>query len=243
MIMNIGRVDILAFGAHPDDIELGCSGTLVKHINDGYTVGLCDFTQGELGSRGSGKIRLVEAEKARNSMGALWRYNLGLADGFFEYDKETLYRIIEVIRLAKPRVVLANSIEDRHPDHARAAKLVNDACFYSGLSKIEIINNNTRLEHWRPNSLFHYVQDKDIPYTFVVDISDTMSDKIKCILDYETQFYQKDQEGPVTPISSKQFLNFVKAKAAVYGRDIQADYAEAFISSKKMGVGSLFSLI
>lgn len=235
-------VDILAIGVHPDDIELSCSGTLIKHIEKGYTVGLCDLTQGELGSRGSADIRLQEATAAQQIIGAAWRINLGMHDGFFYYDKQHLLRIIEVIRAARPKIVLANATSDRHPDHGRAAKLAADACFYSGLLKIQTKYDGEIQKHHRPAALYHYVQDRNIPYDFVVDISDHMAKKMDCIRAYGTQFAAVDGDGPQTPISTGEFIEYMYAKNKAYGRDINAKYAEAFIKVKDIGIDDLLQL-
>lgn len=236
------QVDILAIGAHPDDIELSCSGTLLKHIARGYSVGLCDLTQGELGSRGSAPQRLLEAEAAASIIGAAWRVNLGMADGFFTYDRAHLLRVIEIIRLARPSIILANAISDRHPDHGRAAHLIADACFYSGLLKIPTTYNGLDQSPHRPTAIYHYVQDRNIDYDFVVDISSFMETKIEAIKAYETQFDAVDGDGPATPISGPDFIQYMYAKNRSYGRDINAAYAEAFITTRDMGVEDLLSI-
>ncbi len=243
--MNLNKVDILAFGAHPDDIELGCAGMLIKHIKKGYSVGLCDLTKGELGSRGSGELRLVEAENARIRMGADWRINLHMKDGFFEHSYENLLAVAKIIRLVRPKVILCNAPVDRHPDHGRGSKLVLDACFYSGLKKIEIIDDSGQsLTPYRPKSVFHYIQDKELIPDFVVDITAEMDQKILCIQQFSSQFYLgEDSTENQTPISGKQFFDFVKSKNAVYGRDIQVDFAEGFITSRIIGVEDVTTLI
>ena len=244
MITEIKKVDILAFGVHPDDIELSCIGTLLKHADLNYTFGICDLTQGELGSRGSGPIRLKEAENAAIHAGATFRVNLGLPDGFITNDKTTILAIAAVIRQAKPDIVLANSIDDRHPDHARAAKIVQDACFYSGLVKIELSgSNNESLPAHRPKAVYHYIQDKLLIPDFVVDISPYIEKKIECIQKFETQFYTGDDaDGPKTPISGKDFLDYIKAKDKVFGRSTQAEYAEGFNIVRIPAVDDLFDL-
>jgi bacillithiol biosynthesis deacetylase BshB1 len=243
MVDNIGHVDMLAFGAHPDDIELGCSGTLLEHIKLGYSVGLCDFTHGELGTRGSGPLRLVEAENARIHMGANWRLNLGIPDGFFTHDKETLLKVIKVIRQATPKIILINTPEDRHPDHGRASKIVREAAFYSGLSKVSVKDDNgNEIPKWRPTTVLQYIQDKEITPDLVFDITNSIDLKIECIQKFSSQFYIGNEVGEQTPISSKQFFEFVKSKNRVYGRDIQVDFAEAFIMVRKHSVADLFLL-
>lgn len=237
------NVDILAIGVHPDDIELSCSGTLLKHIAHGKKVGLCDLTCGELGTRGSATLRLEEAEKARKLMGAMFRVNLGMEDGFFTHSKENLLSVIQIIRNSKPQIVLANAIDDRHPDHGRAAKLVSEACFLSGLPKIETYDNSGQLqEAWRPKQVFHYIQDRNIKADFIVDISAFIDEKMALINCFSSQFFNQASKEPETPISIPGFLEFIKAKNKTYGRDIPCDYAEAFTSHKLLGIKDLFDL-
>lgn len=237
------KVDILAIGVHPDDVELGCSGTLLKHIALGKTVGIVDLTQGELGTRGNATLRMEEAENARKIMGALTRENLGMADGFFQHTKENLLKISSAIRRHQPEIVLANAITDRHPDHGRASKLIADACFYSGLAKIEQKDvNGEVLEPWRPKAVYHYIQDRNIKADFVVDISEYMDKKMECILAFSSQFFVGETEGPKTPISGKDFMDYMRSKNQAYGRDIRADYAEGFTVDRDIGVRNLFDL-
>lgn len=232
------KLDILAFGVHPDDIELGCSGTLIKHIKAGYKVGLVDLTQGELGTLGSGPIRLLEAEESRKIIGASIRENLGMADGFFSHSKENTLKIIDVIRRYQPEIVIANSLEDRHPDHGRAAKLVADASYYSGLSKIK-----TNSSKWRPKAVYHFIQDYNLTPDFLVDISEHIDQKIKAILAFETQFNVSDSSQDITPISSPDFVKFIKAKSKTYGRPIGASFAEGFNVARPIGVSDLFDIL
>lgn len=237
------NVDILAVGVHPDDIELSAAGTLLAHIAKGYSVGLCDLTQGELGTRGTAELRLKEAEQARLKMGAKFRVNLNMGDGFFEINKENIYAICKVVRKYKPKIVLANAISDRHPDHGRAARLVREACFYSGLSKIIIEDEHIgALEPHRPDSMYHYIQDRNLKADIVFDISEFMDQKMACIHCFSSQFYNPDTEEPQTPISSKEFLEFIYAKNASYARDIGVKYAEAFTVNRNIGVSDLFDL-
>jgi len=236
------KVDILAIGVHPDDVELSCSGTLLKHIAKGYTVGLCDLTRGELGSRGTPELRLKEAEHARASMGAEFRINLHMEDGFMKATKENTLQLIEVIRYCQPEIVLANAIEDRHPDHGRAARFIKEACFYSGLIKIETTYNNLQQEPWRPKAVYHYIQDRNIKADFVVDVSDFIDRKMNLIMEFKSQFFSENMDGPQTPISSKSFLEFIRAKNKAYGRDIGVNYAEAFTVNRDIGVEDLFHL-
>ncbi len=238
------KVDVLAIGVHPDDIELGCAGTILKHIDLGYTVAGIDLTQGELGTRGSGAIRLVESQNAAKILGLVSRENLGMADGFFQHTKENILKISAMVRKYQPDIVLANAISDRHPDHGRASKLISDACFYSGLQRIEQVDENgDKLKKWRPKVVYHYIQDRNLKADFVVDITPFIEKKIESILAYKTQFYDPDATGPKTPISGEDFMKFNRSKNRCYGRDINADYAEGFTVERNIGVNNLFDLI
>jgi N-acetylglucosamine malate deacetylase 1 len=238
------KVDILAIGVHPDDVELGCSGTLCKHASMGYTFGICDLTRGEMGSRGSAELRKVEAKAASKILGASFRVNLEMEDCFFSHNEENIRKIAMVIRQSQPDIVLMNAIEDRHPDHGRASKLTSDACFYAGLLKIEINDEQGQpLPHWRPRVVYHYIQDRNIKADLCIDITAFFDKKIESILAYSSQFNIVDGEGPQTPISSKLFFDFVKAKAQSYGRDINAEFAEGFTVERTIGVDDLMVLI
>ncbi|MCG8329239.1 MAG: bacillithiol biosynthesis deacetylase BshB1 [Chitinophagales bacterium] len=242
------KVDILAIGVHPDDVELSCSGTLLRHIDMGKTVGLLDLTRGELGTRGSAEIRDQEAAEAARLMGAAFRKNLAMADGFFEYSRENILKIIPIIREHQPEIILANAVDDRHPDHGRAAKLVADACFYAGLIKIPTIGSDGQpQERWRPKALYHYIQDRNLHPDFVVDISEQIDRKIELIKAFKSQFYvpeaqEEFKEELSSPISSKSFMDFLKAKAASYGRVAGYDYAEGFTCDRTPGLSNLFML-
>ena len=241
------KLDILAFAAHPDDVELACSGTLLKHIAMGKKVGLIDLTRGELGTRGTAEIRDKEAAASAKLMGASARENLDLGDGFFEHSKENTLKIIRMIRKYQPEIVLANSLTDRHPDHGRAAKLVNEACFYSGLQKIVTEDQSESQMKWRPKAVYHYIQDRNLVPDFVVDITPYIEKKQELILAFRSQFYlpsaDEYKEELQTPISGKVFLDFLKAKAATYGRDAGFEYAEGFNFARIPGVNSLFDLV
>lgn len=238
------KLDILAIGVHPDDIELSCSGTLLHHIALGRKVGLLDLTRGELGSRGTAETRDEEAAESSRLMGALVRENLRMADGFFSHTEENMRKIARVIRRYQPEIILANALSDRHPDHGRAAKLTNDACFISGLLKVETQEEDgTPQAPWRPKAFYHYIQDHNLIPDFVVDISPYIEKKEELILTFKTQFYTPDQEGPKTPISGKDFLDFLRAKARVYGRHAGFEYAEGFNVSRIVGVKDLFDLV
>ncbi len=236
------KLDILAIGVHPDDVELSCSGTCLKHIAMGKKVGLLDLTRGELGTRGSAEIRDDEAAEAARLMGAVCRENLGMADGFFENSKDNKLKIVEAIRKYQPEIVLANALEDRHPDHGRAAQLVNDACFLSGLVKIPTCTDAGPQEHWRPKAVYHYIQDRNLKPDFVVDITPYMDKKMELIFAFKSQFYNPGSNEPISPISEKSFIDFIKAKNRSFGRSAGVEFAEGFNVARTMGVNSLFDL-
>lgn len=235
-------MDILAFAAHPDDIELSCSGTIMKAISQGKKVGVIDLTQGELGSRGTIETRYAEAGEASTLMGLSTRENLKMADGFFAINEENIRLIIQMIRKYRPQIVLANAIEDRHPDHGRAAKLVSEACFLAGLRKIETVLNGQIQEVYRPKAVYHYIQDHHIKPDFVVDVTEFVDRKIEAIKAYKTQFYDPNSNEPETPISGAEFLDFIKGRMLQFGRPIRAQYAEGFTVERIPGVEDLFDL-
>lgn len=235
-------VDILAIGVHPDDVELSGSGTAIKHIQMGYSLGLLDLTQGELGTRGTAEIRLQEAEDAARIMGAQFRENLGLKDGLFEINEESLIKVIVAIRKHKPRIILANAIDDRHPDHGRAAKLVHQAAFLSGLRRIETTLDGEPQEKWRPDNIYHYIQDRSLTPDFIVDIGDVIEKKMEVIQAFKSQFYDPDSKEPSSPISGKDFMEFIIAKARTYGREAGFEYGEGFNVHKRIGIKDLFDL-
>jgi bacillithiol biosynthesis deacetylase BshB1 len=237
------KVDILAVGVHPDDIELSCAGTLLSQLNRGYSVALCDMTQGELGSRGSGPLRLEEAEAARKIFGVKHRENLGLADGFFQKDEKSLKALIEVIRVYQPDIVLANAIADRHTDHGKAADFIKEACFLSGLIKIETQRNGQVQQAWRPQAVYHYIQDYYHHPDFIVDISPYFQKKVETILAYSSQFYNPKSDEPETPISTKGFMDFIEGRARQFGRLIGVEYGEGFTTSRPIGVTDLKSFL
>lgn len=236
------KVDILAIGAHPDDVELSCAGTLAKEISRGKKVAILDLTQGELGTRGTSEIRAVEAKQAAAILGVSARYNLNFADGFFRNDKEHQLKLIAYIRLLKPEIILCNAVEDRHPDHGRAAKLVTESCFLSGLQKVQTVHEEQHQDAWRPKQLYHYIQWNDAKPDFVVDISDQIKTKIQVVKAYESQFY-KSGTTPNTPISTENFLNSITYRAADLGRLIGVDYAEGFTTSRLLAVNYISDLI
>lgn len=230
------KLDILAIGIHPDDVELSCSGTLLKHIAQGKKVGILDLSQGELGSRGSGELRLVEAANAAKILSVSVRENLGFADGFFTNDKEHQLEIIKMIRKYQPDIILANAPSDRHPDHGRASDLISEACFYAGLLKIETQLDGDNQEKWRPKAVYYYIQDRYLKPDFVVDVTEHVPTKIASIKAYASQFYDPNSTAPETPISGEKFFDFIKARMMTYGRDIGVDYAEGFVAERVVGV-------
>ena len=231
------KLDILAIGVHPDDVELSAAGTILKHIALGKKVGILDLTRGELGTRGSAELRTREANAAAKILGLSVREQLNMADGFFENNEAHQKQIIEIIRKYQPEIILCNAITDRHPDHGRAAKLTTDACFYSGLVKVD-----TNQAAWRPKAVYHYIQDNFIEPDFVIDITSQMDKKMESIMAYSSQFFDPNSKEPVTPISSKNFMEYIKAKGSLFGRAINVDYAEGFTANRYIGVENLFDL-
>lgn len=239
------KLDILAFGVHPDDVELGCSGTLMAAIADGKKVGIIDLTRGELGTRGTADTRKAEAARAAEIMGVSIRENLEMADGFFQNDETNQRKVITAIRKYQPDIILANAPEDRHPDHGRSAKLVADAAFLAGLRKIETVVNDISQPIWRASYVFHYIQDRFIQPSFVIDITDYMDRKIESVLAYSTQFFHPDSQNqePQTYISSPKFLETVKARALMLGKRIGVGYAEGYITEKIIGLKGFDAII
>lgn len=236
------KLDILAVGVHPDDVELSCSGTLLKHISMGKICGILDLTRGELGTRGSAEIRMKEASEAAKILGVSLRENLGMADGFFCNDKEHQLKIIQIIRKYQPEIVLCNALTDRHPDHGRAGQLVSEACFYSGLRKIETKLDGAEQLAWRPKTVYHYIQDRHLKPDLVIDVSPFVEKKMEAIKAFSSQFYDPNSNEPESPITTKNFFEFVKAKMTVFGRDAGYEYAEGFNVERTIGVDSLFDL-
>ncbi len=237
------KIDILAIGIHPDDVELSCSGTIAKHIAFGKKVGILDLTQGELGTRGNAELRSKEANEAAIILGVSFRTQLNLKDCFFENNEENQKKIIEIIRKHQPEIILCNAISDRHPDHGRASKLVSDSSFYSGLIKIETHSDNKIQQAWRPKAVYHYLQDQFIHPDFVIDISDFIDIKHKAIMAYSSQFYNPSSNEPETPISSKHFIETINSKMSILGRDIGVKFAEGFTVNRYPGINSLFDLV
>lgn len=241
------KLDILAIGVHPDDVELGCSGTLINEIKLGKKAGIIDLTRGELGTRGTIETRFTEAANAAMLMGVHMRDNLQMRDGFFTNDEAHQLKLIAAIRKYQPDIVLGNVLNDRHPDHGRAGKLIADSCFLAGLAKIETTDEHGQPQaRWRPSYVFHYIQDWYHEPDLLIDISDVFEQRMKAIQAYGTQFHSKAGEGdcePQTYISTPDFLESVIARARMFGKRIGVKYAEGFISEKKIGISSLSALI
>ncbi|SFF34211.1 bacillithiol biosynthesis deacetylase BshB1 [Flavobacterium xueshanense] len=237
------KLDILAFGAHPDDVELGCAGTILKEISLGKTVGIIDLTRGELGTRGSAEIRDQEANAAAKILGVSARENLEMRDGFFVNDEKHQLEIIKMIRKYQPAIVLCNAIDDRHIDHAKGSKLVSNACFLSGLMKIETSLEGKQQKAWRPKLVYHYIQWKNIEPDFVVDITGFTDKKIESILAYGSQFYDANSNEPESPISSKNFLESLNYRSRDLGRLTGVDHAEGFTVERYLAVNSLGDLM
>ena len=238
------KLDILAIGVHPDDVELSCSGTLIASVNQGKKVGIVDLTRGELGTRGTPEQRIIEANNAAKIIGAIVRENLGMQDGFFANDNEHKLKLIAAIRKYKPEILLGNAIADRHPDHGRAGQLIYDCCFYSGLRKIETFDEQGNLqEAWRPKHLLHYIQDRFYQPTIVFDISNHFETKMKSIKAYESQFYNHNSNEPKTYIASETFLESIKSRDMNTGKIINVQYAEGFFTHNAPGISDLSALI
>lgn len=231
------KLDILAIAAHPDDVEISAGGTVLKSIEQGKKVGIVDLTQGELGSRGSGELRLVEAAAASKILGIHARENMGFADGFFKDDQASMLKLIDVIRKYRPEIVLTNAPSDRHPDHGRASKFVRDACFYSGLRKIE-----TDHDYWRPKNVYMFNQDYYNKPDFVVDVTLHWEKKMEALRAFSSQFYDPNSKEPNTPISGQEFFDFLKARAMEFGRPAGFLLAEGFMTDRAIGVSDLFHL-
>jgi len=237
------KLDILAFGAHPDDVELGCGATIAKEIALGKKVGIVDLTRGELGTRGSADLRDIEAKNAAKILGVTVRENLAFADGFFTNDKIHQLEIIKMIRKYQPEIVLCNAIDDRHIDHPKGSSLVSNACFLSGLIKIDTNVKGKQQEKWRPKKVYHYIQWKNIEPDFVVDVTGYVDKKKKAVLSYASQFFDPKSNEPETPITSKNFIDSIDYRARDLGRLIGVDFAEGFTSERYVAVENLDKLI
>jgi bacillithiol biosynthesis deacetylase BshB1 len=237
------KLDILAIAAHPDDVELGCAGTLLVHRRAGRKVGVIDLTRGELGTRGSADQRDQEAADASRVLGLSARENMRFADGFFENNREHQLQLIAAIRRYQPEIVLTNAVEDRHSDHGRASKLVSDSCFLAGLVKIETTDGGKRQAAWRPKAVYHFIQDRLLVPDLVVDVTDVWEQKIDSIRAYKTQFFDPASQEPETHISKPDFLNFIEARALELGHSIGVRYGEGFTKERNLGVRNLFDLL
>lgn len=238
----MSKMDILAFGAHPDDIELSCAGTLIGQVAQGYRCAAVDLTHGELGTRGTPQLRLQEAQAAAKIMGLSARENLGFADGFFRNDREHQMAIVLMIRRYRPKIVLANAPQDRHPDHGRAALLVKEACFLAGLRQIQTEDEGLAQEAYRPEQLLHYIQFQNLSPDIIMDISGHLEQKLAAVEAYASQFYDPNSNEPETVISSKGFLDSIRYRAADMGRLIGVAYGEGFIKSQDLGLGNIMNL-
>ena len=241
------KLDILAIAAHPDDVELGCSGTILMEIKNGKKVGIIDLTQGELGTRGTMETRQKEAANAAKVLGVAIRENLRMDDGFFQNDRENQMKLMRVIRKYQPEIILGNALEDRHPDHGRAARLISDAAFLSGLIKIETQGDNGKPQSaWRPKYVFHFIQDRYLNPSFVIDITDVFEGKMESIACFASQFYVNgagDGDEPQSYISTPEFLESVVARARMMGKKIGVKYGEGFLTEKSIGFKNFDSLI
>lgn len=238
------KLDILAIGAHPDDVELGCGATIAKEIANGKKVGIIDLTRGELGTRGTAETRDEESKQAAKVLGVSVRTNMEFADGFFANDKTHQLELIKMIRKYRPEIVLCNAIDDRHIDHGKGSKLVSDACFLSGLLKIDTKcpDDDGWQEPWRPNHVYHYIQWKNIEPDFVVDVSGFIDKKMKAVLAYKTQFFDPKSKEPETPISSKNFTDSIEYRARDLGRLIGVEHGEGFTVERYVAVDSLYDI-
>jgi len=237
------KLDFLVFAAHPDDAELACSGTIASHVATGYNCGIIDLTKGEMGTRGTVELRMAEAEKSSNILGLKVRENLGFADVKFVNDWTHQMEVVKMIRKYQPTIILANAIRDRHPDHGKAAELLQQSYFKSGLAKIETEVDGVKQEPYRAKQLYHYIQNDYIDPSFIVDISDFWDKKINSILAFKSQFHNPNSNEPETFISSDRFIDSIEARAKEFGHRIGVKYGEGFTMSTTPGVADLFSLI
>lgn len=237
------KLNILSITVHPDDTELCCAGTLLKMMDMGYTAGIIDLTKGELGTRGSGELRLKEADAAADVLGVAVRENLGMPDGFFKQTRKNLLKVVRVVRKYQPDIVLANALSDRHPDHGRASKLVSDACFLAGLVKVKTEVEGQKQERWRPKAVYHIIQDHMLHPDFCVDITPYFDKKIEAIKCFKSQFYDPESNEPESPISTKDFFDYVESYSRAYGRRIGVTFAEGFNVERPIGVPDIMKLL
>jgi bacillithiol biosynthesis deacetylase BshB1 len=241
--MESMKLDILAISAHPDDIELSCSGTLIAHKSLGYTTGILDLTEGEMSTRGTPEIRQKESVEASQIMGISIRENLGLSDAKFDLSFENQARVIKVLRKYRPEIILANAPYDRHPDHVRASQLIEEAVFKSGLVKIETEDNGESQLPWRPQKVYHYIQSVSLEPDFICDISAHMEQKMAAIRVFKSQFFDPNSNEPDTYISNPDFLKLIEARSREWGHRIGVSYGEGFVQRQSLGVKSLFDLV
>jgi len=237
------KLDILALAAHPDDVELSCAATLYKAVKAGKKVGVIDFTAGELGTRGTPETREKEAADSAKILGLSVRENLGFEDGFFKVDKAHQLGVIRMIRKYQPDIVLANAMDDRHSDHGRAAQLAKEACFLSGLAKVETLDDGKEQAPWRPKVVYHYIQSIPIEPDFIVDVSEEWSVKMEAVKAFKTQFFNPDSDEPDTYISNPRFMEMINSRGVHYGHEIGAQYGEGFTVERKLGVNDITTLI
>jgi bacillithiol biosynthesis deacetylase BshB1 len=236
------KLDILVIAAHPDDAELGCSGTIAAHVAKGHKVGIVDLTQGEMGTRGTPEIRLREADDAAKILGLSARENLEFKDIYFKDDETHQHELIKIIRKYQPEIVLANAVTDRHPDHGKGSSLATNSCFMSGLRKIETELDGQQQDAWRPNFVYHYIQNNYIQPDFIFDISEYWDTKVASIMAYRSQFYDPNNDEPVSFISKPDFLPFIESRAREFGHRIMTKYGEGFTIERYIGVNDLFDL-
>lgn len=237
------KLDVLAFGAHPDDVELGAGGILAVHAKRGKAVGIVDLTRGEMGTRGTPEIRDQEGLDAAQILGCKVRENLGMPDGRVGYDWDSQLEVARVLRKYQPDIVLMNAPTDRHPDHGRASRLVEEACFVAGLHKVELSDEGQILAPWRPKQMYKYLQFYNLEPQLVVDITDGFEEKMASILAHTSQFYNPNSNEPETVIASKAFLESVSARARDWGRIIGVEYAEPLIAVRHVGTADLTALL
>jgi bacillithiol biosynthesis deacetylase BshB1 len=237
------KVDILAIGVHPDDVELACSGTILKAVRDDKTVAILDLTRGEMGTRGTPDLRRDEALNSAKILGVSERIGLDMGDGLFEHNNANMLEIVKYIRHFQPTIVLANAMQDRHPDHGRAGKLISEACFYAGLVKIETSLNGEVQKAHRPKIVYHYIQDYYSKPDIVIDVTQVWEEKIESILAFSSQFFNPNSKEPETPISSKAFMDFIEGRGTQFGRLINVKYGEGFTMARPAGVDQILDAI
>ena len=237
------KLDILAISAHPDDIELSCSGTLIAHKSQGYTTGILDLTEGEMSTRGTPATRQKESAEASQIMGLSLRENLGLSDAKFDLSFENQLRVIKVLRKFRPEIILANALYDRHPDHVRAAELIEEAVFKSGLVKIETEDEKRIQSPWRPKKVYHYIQSVSLEPDFICDITAHMEEKMAAIRVFKSQFFDPKSKEPDTYISNPDFLKLIEARSREWGHRIGVSFGEGFVQRQSLGVKNLFDLV